>query len=32
MIIEVKYGRDGKMKAEIPDSNYIGTYYPNDVV
>ena len=32
MIVEVKYGRDGSMKAEIPESNYIGTYYPNDVV
>ena len=32
MIVNVKYGRDGSMKAEIPDANYIGTYYPNDVV
>lgn len=32
MIVEVKYGRDGSMRAEVPDANYIGTYYPNDVV
>lgn len=32
MLIEVKYGKDGSQKAEVPDSNYIGTYFPNEVV
>lgn len=31
MQIDVKYGRDGVQKVEIPDKNYIGTYYPKDV-
>lgn len=32
MLIEVKYGKDGVQKAEVPDPNFIGTYYPNEVV
>ena len=32
MIAEVRYGRDGVQKAEIPDANYIGSYLPNEVV
>ena len=32
MIIDIKYGKDGSRPAEIPDENYIGTYYPKDVV
>ncbi|MDR3205485.1 MAG: nickel-dependent lactate racemase [Candidatus Methanoplasma sp.] len=31
MIIDVKYGKDGFQRAEIPDGNYIGTFYPKDV-
>lgn len=31
MQIDVKYGRDGIQKVEIPDRNYIGTFYPKDV-
>ncbi|AGI48370.1 hypothetical protein TALC_01392 [Thermoplasmatales archaeon BRNA1] len=32
MIADVKYGKDGVQKVEIPDENLIGTYYPADVV
>lgn len=32
MIVDVKYGKDGVQKIEIPEKNYIGTYSPNDVV
>ena len=31
MQIDVKYGRDGVQKVDIPDRNYIGTFYPKDV-
>ncbi|MBE6528324.1 MAG: nickel-dependent lactate racemase [Thermoplasmata archaeon] len=31
MIIDVKYGKDGVQKVDIPDENYMGTYYPKDV-
>lgn len=31
MIIDVKYGKDGVQKVEIPNQNYIGTFYPKDV-
>ncbi|MDR3282659.1 MAG: nickel-dependent lactate racemase [Candidatus Methanoplasma sp.] len=31
MIIDVKYGKDGVQKVEIPDRNYIGAFYPKDV-
>jgi nickel-dependent lactate racemase len=31
MIIDVKYGKDEVQKVEIPDENYIGTFYPKDV-
>ena len=31
MKIEVRYGKDGVQAAEIPDENYIGTFYPKDV-
>ncbi|MDR0887578.1 MAG: nickel-dependent lactate racemase [Candidatus Methanoplasma sp.] len=31
MIVDVKYGKDGVQKIDIPDSNYIGTFYPKDV-
>ena len=31
MIVDVKYGKDGVQKVEIPDQNYIGTFYPKDV-
>ena len=31
MIIDVKYGKDGVQKADIPDENYVGTFYPKDV-
>lgn len=31
MQIDVKYGRDGVQKVEIPDRNYVGTFYPKDV-
>lgn len=32
MIVDVKYGKDGVQKTSIPDPNYIGTFYPKDVV
>ncbi|MGI5964287.1 MAG: nickel-dependent lactate racemase [Candidatus Methanomethylophilaceae archaeon] len=32
MNIDIKYGKDGSLPAEIPDKNYIGAYYPKDVV
>ena len=32
MIIDVKYGKDEVQKVDIPDANYIGTFYPKDVV
>ena len=31
MQIDVKYGKDGVQQVEIPDRNYIGTFYPKDV-
>ncbi|MFA6805100.1 MAG: nickel-dependent lactate racemase [Candidatus Methanomethylophilaceae archaeon] len=31
MNIDVKYGKDGVQKTEIPDESYIGTFYPKDV-
>lgn len=31
MHIDVKYGKDGVQQVEIPDRNYIGTFYPKDV-
>ncbi len=31
MIVDVKYGKDGVQKVDIPDENYIGTFYPKDV-
>ena len=31
MIIDIKYGKDGVQKIEVPDKNYIGTFYPKDV-
>ncbi len=32
MKVDVKYGKDGVQPTEIPDPNYIGTFYPKDVV
>lgn len=32
MKVDVKYGKDGVQETIIPDPNYIGTFYPNDVV
>lgn len=32
MNADIRYGRDGVQKVEIPDRNYIGTFSPNDVV
>jgi nickel-dependent lactate racemase len=31
MIIDIKYGKDGVQKIDVPDKNYIGTFYPKDV-
>lgn len=31
MNAEIRYGRDGIQKVEIPDRNYIGTFSPNEV-
>lgn len=31
MIVDVKYGKDGVQRTEIPDDAYIGTFYPKDV-
>ncbi len=31
MIIDVKYGKDGVQKIDVPEKNYIGTFYPKDV-
>ncbi|MDR0522929.1 MAG: nickel-dependent lactate racemase [Candidatus Methanoplasma sp.] len=31
MIVDVKYGKDGVQRTEIPDESYIGTFYPKDV-
>jgi nickel-dependent lactate racemase len=31
MIIDVKYGKDGVQKANVPDKNLIGVFYPKDV-
>lgn len=31
MIVDIKYGKDGVQKIDIPDRNYIGTFYPKDV-
>ena len=32
MKVDVKYGKDGVQETQIPDPNYIGTFYPKDVV
>ena len=32
MIVNVKYGKDGVQKIDIPKDNYIGTFYPKDVM
>lgn len=32
MIVDVRYGKDGSQKLDVPDANYLGTYYPKDVV
>lgn len=32
MKVDVKYGKDGVQETMIPDPNYIGTFYPKDVV
>lgn len=32
MIVDIKYGKDGSQKVDIPDANYAGTYYPKEVV
>lgn len=31
MFIDIKYGKDGVQKIEIPDENYMGTFSPKDV-
>ena len=31
MFADIRYGRDGVQRVEIPDRNYIGTFSPNDV-
>ncbi len=31
MFADIRYGRDGVQRVEIPDANYIGTFSPNDV-
>ena len=31
MKIDIKYGKDGVQKIEVPDKNFIGTFYPMDV-
>ncbi len=31
MFADIRYGKDGVQKVEIPDRNYIGTFSPNDV-
>jgi len=31
MKLDIKYGKDGVQKTEVPDKNYIGTFYPMDV-
>ena len=31
MKVDVKYGKDGVQETEIPDSAYVGTFYPKDV-
>ncbi len=31
MIVDVKYGKDGVQKVDIPDECYVGTFYPKDV-
>lgn len=31
MHVDVKYGKDGVQPTDIPDPNYIGTFYPKDV-
>ncbi len=32
MIVDVRYGKDGVQQVDIPEKNYVGTYYPKDVV
>ena len=32
MIVDVRYGKDGYQRVDIPEKNYVGTYYPKDVV
>jgi nickel-dependent lactate racemase len=29
--VDVRYGKDGVQSVEIPEKNYVGTYYPKDV-
>ena len=31
MNIDIKYGKDGVQKVDIPDENLIGIFYPKDV-
>ncbi|AIZ55939.1 CoB--CoM heterodisulfide reductase iron-sulfur subunit D [Candidatus Methanoplasma termitum] len=31
MKVDIKYGKDGVQKIDIPDKNYIGTFFPKDV-
>ncbi|MBR2255140.1 MAG: nickel-dependent lactate racemase [Candidatus Methanomethylophilaceae archaeon] len=31
MKIDVKYGKDGAQTVDIPEKNFIGTFYPNEV-
>ena len=31
MKIDIKYGKDGVQRTEVPEKNYIGTFYPMDV-
>ena len=32
MIVDIRYGKDGYQRVDIPEKNYVGTYYPKDVV
>ena len=32
MIVDIRYGKDGSQKVNIPDANFAGTYYPKEVV
>lgn len=31
MIVSIRYGKDQTQKVDIPDNNYIGTFYPKNV-